>query len=182
MLVVDTTIKKALKEGFDVTRYSKSIIREFNEGFDTNVPVGYFEEKRFYVNNYKKAALLLLGVISEKFKRNLTSEQEILFNISDIIMQVYPSESMMLRVQKLENMKGEEAVAIYRDLLDVFIYDAADLIRKSGHDAINSFAEGEERETLVKYIDTLTTVKPVNVKDARRRIADKLIEDNKYEF
>lgn len=182
MLVVDTTIKKALKEGFDVTRYSKSIIKEFNEGFDTTVPEGYFSEKKYYIGNFKKAALLLLGVISEKFQRKLTSEQEILFNISDIIMQVYPSESMMLRAQKLESMKGAEAAAIYRDMLDVFVYDAADLIRKSAKDAINSFAEGDERETLIKYIETLTAIKPVNVKEARRRIADKLIEDNHYDF
>jgi alkylation response protein AidB-like acyl-CoA dehydrogenase len=182
MLVVDNTIKKALKEGFDVTRYSKSIIREFNEGFDNNVPEGYFVKKKYYINNYKKAALLLLGVISEKFKRNLTSEQEILFNISDIIMQVHPSESMLLRVQKLEKMKGAEAVQIYREMLDVFVYDAADLIRKSGHDAINSFAEGDERKTLIGYIDILTNTKPVNVKQARRKIADKLIDENKYVF
>jgi alkylation response protein AidB-like acyl-CoA dehydrogenase len=182
MLVVDTTIKKALKEGFDVTRYSKSIVKEFNDGFDTAVPEGYFNEKKYYIGNFKKAALLLLGVISEKFQRKLTSEQEILFNISDIIMQVYPSESMMLRTQKLESMKGPEAVAIYRDMLDVFVYDAADLIRKSAKDAINSFAEGDERETLINYIEALTKVKPVNVKDSRRRIADKLIEDNNYEF
>jgi alkylation response protein AidB-like acyl-CoA dehydrogenase len=182
MLVVDNTIKKALKEGFDVTRYSKSIIREFVEGFDMKAPDGYFEEKMYYINNYKKAALLLLGVISEKFKRNLTSEQEILFNISDIIMQVHPSESMLLRVQKLEKMKGAEAVQIYREMLDVFVYDAADLIRKSGHDAINSFTTGEERDTLIGYIDILTNTKPVNVKQARRKIAEKLIDENKYVF
>jgi len=182
MLVVDTTIKKALKEGFDVTRYSNSIQKEFSEGFDTNVPEGYYEERKYYVKNFKKAALLLLGTISETFKRNLTSEQEILFNVSDIIMQVYPAESSLLRLEKLEGMRGKEATMIYRDIVDVFIYDAAGLIHKAGHDAINSFAEGEQRDALIEKIDTLTKVAPVNVKDARRRIADKLIEDNKYEF
>jgi alkylation response protein AidB-like acyl-CoA dehydrogenase len=182
MLVVDTTIKKALKEGFDVTRYSKSILKEFEDGFDKKVPQGYFAEKMYYVKNFKKAALLLLGVISETFRRNLTAEQEILFNVSDIIMQVYPAESSLLRLEKLQSMKGEEAVTIYKDIVDVFIYDAAGSIRKAGHDAINSFAEGGRQEKLTGYIDTLTTVAPVNVKDARRRIADKLIDDNAYGF
>ncbi len=182
MLVVDTTIKKALKEGFDVTRYSNSILKEFNEGFDSTVPEGYFEEKMYYVRNFKKAALLLLGTISETFTRKLTAEQEILFNVSDIIMQVYPAESSLLRLQKIQQMKGEEAAAIYKDIVDVFVYDAADLIRKAGHDAINCFAEGEQRDTLISYIDTLTKVAPVNTRDARRRIADKLIDDNIYDF
>lgn len=182
MLVVDTTIKKALKEGFDVTRYSKTILKEFEDGFNTNVPEGYYAEKMYYVKNYKKAALLLLGTVSEKFSRKMSSEQEILFNVSDIIMQVYPAESALLRLQKLEGMKGADAVAVYRDMVNVFIYDAACAIRKAGYDAINSFAEGDERKKLIGYIDTLTDVAPVNVKESRRRIADKLIDDNNYEF
>lgn len=182
MLVVDTTIKKALKQGFDVTRYANSILKNMADESSAPAPEGYYEEKKYYIQNFKKAALLLLGVISETFKRKLTSEQEILFSVSDIIMQIYPAESSLLRLEKLENMKGEAGVKIYRDMVDVFVYDAASLIRKSGHDAINSFAEGEEREKLIGHIEQLTKVAPVNVKEARRRIANKLIDENKYTF
>lgn len=182
MLVVDTTIKKALKEGFDVSRYSRSVLNEFEEQATEKAPQEYFEEKRFYVRNFKKAALLLLGVVSDTFKRTLTSEQEILFNVSDIIMQVYASESALLRLEKLESPRGAEAVSIYRDIVDVFIYEAADLIRKNAVDAINSFAEGEERQKLVLIAEKLSAVAPVNTKEARRRLAAKVIDDNKYDF
>jgi hypothetical protein len=97
-------------------------------------------------------------------------------------MQVYPAESSLLRIEKLESMKGAEAVKIYKDIVDVFIYDAAGIIRKSGYDAINSFAEGDKFKKLTGYIDFLTSVAPLNIKAARRRIAAKLIEDNKYDF
>lgn len=182
MLVVDTTIKKALKEGFDVSRYSRSVLNEFEEQATEKAPQEYFEEKRFYVRNFKKAALLLLGVVSDTFKRTLTSEQEILFNVSDIIMQVYASESALLRLEKLESLRGAEAVSIYRDIVDVFIYEAADLIRKNAVDAINSFAEGEERQKLVLIAEKLSAVAPVNTKEARCRLAAKVIDDNKYDF
>jgi len=182
MLVVDTTIKKALKEGFDVTRYSNLILKEMENPHHEEVPTDYYGEKMHYVKNFKKAALLLLGVISETFDRKLTSEQEILFNVSDIIMQVYPAESTLLRIEKLEATKGAEAVKLYKDMLDVFISDAAAIIHKSGHDAINSFAEGDQHGKLADYIDHLSKVAPVNVKEARRRIAEKLIEENKYCF
>ncbi len=183
LLVVDTTIKKALKEGFDVIRYANYIIRvlkEVKEVEKTNL--SYYDEKKQYVRNFKKTALLLLGVISEKFQRKLTEEQEILFNISDIIMQSYAAESALLRVRKLGQINGEESVKIYKDIIDVFIYDVANNIRKAGMDAINSFAEGEEQEILIKRINFFTKVRAINVKDARRRIAEKLIEDNKYKF
>jgi hypothetical protein len=182
MLVVDTTIKKALKEGFDVSRYSHSILKELENKQEVAIPTDYYGEKKYYIRNFKKAALLMLGTVSETFQRNLTSEQEILFNVSDIIMQIYPAESSLLRIEKLEGMRGAEAVQIYKDIVDVFIYDAAGIIRKSGFDAINSFAEGEHYEKLTGYIDDLTKVAPINIKAARRRIAAKLIEDNKYDF
>ena len=60
--------------------------------------------------------------------------------------------------------------------------NASDKIRKSALDAIYSYAATADTAKLVKAADILTTVAGVNVKDARRRIADKLIEDNSYKF
>jgi len=97
-------------------------------------------------------------------------------------METYVAESLALRVQKLEDMKGAAGIALYRDILDVFVYDAADKIRKAVVDALYSFAAAEEAGDLVKVMEALTSVNGVNVKDARRRVADKLIEDNCYKF
>ena len=181
LLVSDTTIKKALKTGFDVVRYANSIVKNLNNEVDANVPKDdYFSEKRYYVSNFKKVALLLMGTLSEKLERNFLSEQEILSNISDIIMIVYGAESALLRVEKLESMKGREAVNLNKDILDVYIYDSACNMNKFAKDAINSFVTGEEQQIMLDRIDLFTKVAPVNIKEARRRIADKLIDENKY--
>ncbi len=183
LLVSDTTIKKALKTGFDVVRYANSIVKNINNEAEGVAPIGnYFEEKRHYVKNFKKTALLLLGTLSDKFQRNFLSEQEILFNISDVIMMVYGAESALLRVEKLEKINGTNAVGIYKDILDVYIYDSACHINKISNDAINSFVTGEENKIMAERIEMFTKVAPVNVKEARRRIANKLIEENKYNF
>ena len=79
-------------------------------------------------------------------------------------------------------MKGADDTNIYKDILDVNIYEAASKIKKSGLDAVNSFSEGEDLNSLTKGINIFTEVAGVNVKEARRRIADKLIENNKYSF
>ena len=67
-------------------------------------------------------------------------------------------------------------------MLDVYVYDTADLVRKSARDAFNSFANTELLEKLDNAVEKLTKVAGVNVKESRRRIADKLIEDNLYKF
>jgi len=95
-------------------------------------------------------------------------------------MEIYIAESLALRVEKLDSLKGN--VEIFRDMLDVYVYDTADLVRKSARDAVNSFAGAEESEKLNQAIEKLTLVAGVNVKEARRRIADRLIENNSYKF
>ena len=97
-----------------------------------------------------------------------------------MIMETYIAESLTLRIEKRELLKGN--VNIYRDILDVYIYDTADLIRKSARDAVNSFAAIDESEKLNEAIGKLTLVAGINVKEARRRIADSLIENNAYKF
>lgn len=183
LLVADTTIKKALRVGFDVVRYANHVVKEWGE-ISVREPVvhTYYEEKKYYVKNFKRIALFLLGAVSKKFERNLVEEQMILFNISDIIMNVYAAESTLLRVEKLEKMKGKKNVGLYRDILDVVVYDAANTISKAGSDAVNSFAEGDDQRIMLERIRRFTTVAPVNVKQARLRIADLLIEENRYAF
>ena len=66
--------------------------------------------------------------------------------------------------------------------LDVNIYEAAHKIRKAAFDAVHSFAAPELTCRLKKVMDILTGTECINIKDARRMIADKLIEDNTYRF
>ncbi|MCB0804458.1 MAG: acyl-CoA dehydrogenase family protein [Bacteroidales bacterium] len=182
LLVTETTIKKALKTGFDVVRYAESIIKNLEED-DVKTPQGnYFDIKRHVVKNYKKVALLLMGLLSKKLDRNILPEQEILMNISDVIMMIYGAESLLLRIEKLSGIKGEGEIALLKDILDVYVYDCGQLINKSAKDAVNSFIEGEELEITTDRIDIFTKVAPVNTKEARRRIADKVIGENQYCF
>jgi len=182
LLVVDTTIKKSLKSGFDVIRYATHIEKEIQEMEENGGDMSYYEEKRNAIKNFKRIALLLLGAVSKKFHRDMTEEQMILFNISDIIMHTYAAESTFLRTEKLEGLLGKEKISIYRDILDVYVYDSAHHILKSGLDAINSFTEGPERQTLTGYLRGFSRINPVDVKAARCRIAARLIEENRYCF
>jgi hypothetical protein len=125
----------------------------------------------------------MLGIYgaTKAFGKTFATEQEVQNNISNIIMDLYVAESLALRVKKLES-RGHQNINIYKDIVDVFVYDAAGRIRKNAMDAVNSFATEPELSKLANAVDRLCKVAPVNVKEARRRIADKLIEDNQYKF
>jgi alkylation response protein AidB-like acyl-CoA dehydrogenase len=183
LLIADTAMKRAMKGDFDLFGQAEKTygsLQSLSNGKTGGL--SYFDEKNHYVQNFKKIILIVMHGAVKKFDKQLVHEQEVMNNISDIMAETYVAESLALRVQKVEGMKGEAAAALYRDILDVFVYDSASKIRKSALDAIYAFAEPQEAIILAKSVETLTTVAGVNVKEARRRIADKLIEDNAYKF
>lgn len=181
LLAVDTLLKKGMKNEISLFEQARIACESRHEAASlTNK--GYFETKEAVVENLKKAALMLIPGISEAFGRKLADEEEILMNLSDMLMQIYGLESTMLRVKKLEQMKGGEYAAIYRDILDVLTHDVASAVLKAGKDAMVSFLPQEAVEDHVVALNKLCNIPAVNVKDSRRRIADKLIEENRYCF
>jgi alkylation response protein AidB-like acyl-CoA dehydrogenase len=181
LLVVDTAMKRAMKGEFDLFGKAESLFSDLDKISAEAVPgENYFDEKLRYINNFKKAILLCIHGAVKQFDKTLIQEQEVLNNIADMMMETYVSESLALRVKKLETLKGN--TDLYKDILDVNVYDTAEIVRKSAADAIYSFASDEQSAALINAIESLTKIRGVNVKDARRRIADKLIADNQYKF
>jgi alkylation response protein AidB-like acyl-CoA dehydrogenase len=180
LLVVEGAVKYAKKGQYDWFGEAQNLAS--NLGSITPVTPGEYWDVKFQaVRNFKSAIMLVANSFVSAFK-SIAQEQEIQNNLADMIMELYIVESMALRIAKLNNTKGEAAVALFKDMLDVKLNDSAHLIRKNGLDALASYAVGDEADKLLKAIDQLTSLPAVNVKDARRRIADKLIEENKYCF
>jgi alkylation response protein AidB-like acyl-CoA dehydrogenase len=183
LLVVDTAMKRAMKGDFDLFGEAEKLSTDLNNITDGKTPdEDYSEEKLRYTSNFKKATLLLIEKASKTFGKQLVQEQEVMNNLSEMIIQIYIAESAALRVQKMIGMKGDDAVSLYKKMLDVFIFDSSANIRKSATNAIYSITSGEEADKLAKAIEVLTKVAGVNTKDARRSIAEKLIDDNVYKF
>ena len=123
---------------------------------------------------------MVAGAAVQKLMANLQNEQEIIMNIADMSIYTYLSESALLRLIKMTNKKGEKETAIYRDIVFTYIHDAADYLHKAAKDAINGFATGDELRMMQIGLKRFTKTEPFNTKEARRRIADRLIEKGKY--
>ncbi|MDX9725263.1 MAG: acyl-CoA dehydrogenase family protein [Bacteroidales bacterium] len=181
LLVSDTAMKRAMKGDFDLFGEAERLFS--NPGVLTGQAQSeetYFDEKKRYCSNFKKIVLICIHGAMKNFGKGLVYEQEVMNNIAEMMMEVYLSESLALRIEKLEGLKGVNPV--YRDILDVNISDTAAILRKESADAINAFATGEMADSLITATEALSRVKGINVKEARRRIADKLIGDNIYKF
>lgn len=182
LLITDTALKRAQKGDYDLFGQAGQLIEQLNSITDgKSGNESYYQEKQRYIKNMKKCAMLAIHAATNTFGRKLVREQEVLNNIADIITEIYISESLALRVEKIETLKGD-AGSLYKDILDVYVFDAAGKVRKWATDAVYSIADGDEADALSRALSVLTTINGINVKEARRRIAAKLIEDNTYSY
>ncbi len=183
LVAIGELLKRAFKGELDLLTPAKEVGKELMQipDFGTGSE-SYFEKKHKLVKNFKKSILMVAGAALEKFKDKFQYEEELIMNAADMLMYTYAVESTLLRIEKLADKLSDEQLSIYKDILDVYAYDTAWRIWKIGVDAINAFAQGDEQQAMLMGMKRFTKVDPVNVKDARRRIADKMIEDAKYNF
>jgi len=181
LLVSDTAMKRAMKGDFNLFDKAAELFADIGKITPSEKSnLSYFDEKSGYTENFKKVILICIHAAVKQFNKTIIHEQEVMNNIAEMMMETYVSESLLLRIRKLESIRGNNAV--YRDILDVNVSDTSWKIRKSAYDAIFSISSEPEASQVLKAVDILTEVRGVNVKAARRRIADKLIEDNSYKF
>lgn len=183
LLTLDMTLKRAMKGKLDLMTPAMNVMKELMSIPDFgNDDEGAFAKEKKIILNMKKAILMAAGGAVQKLMMKIDTEQEILMNIADMAIETFVSESALLRVIKLAELRGEEAVALQIDMVRTYLTDAADRVNKSGKDAINGFAEGDEQRMMLLGLKRFTKTEPFNTKEARRRIAAKLIADNKYSF
>jgi alkylation response protein AidB-like acyl-CoA dehydrogenase len=181
LLTVDMILKRAMKGRLDIMGPALAVSKELMSIPDFgNTDESAFAKEKKTIRNFKKAILMTAGAAAQKLMMKLEHEQEILMNIADMTIDTFVAESSLLRAWKLADQRGEAAAAFELDIMRTFLYDAADRINKSGKDAINAFAEGDEQRMMLLGLKRFTKVDPFDSKSARRRIADRLINDNKY--
>jgi hypothetical protein len=145
-----------------------------------SVDDGAFAAEIKAVKNMKKAILMVAGAAVQKLMMQIENEQEILMHIADMAIETFVAESFLLRVMKLSEQTADNS--IYKDMLGCYLYDAADRILKSGKDAVNAFADGDEQRMILMGLRRFTKAQPFNSKEARRRIADVMIHRTSYPF
>ena len=183
MLTVDMILRRALKGELDLMGPAMQVAGELMSIPEmSSAPTGVFGLEHKYLEGFKKTILMVAGSAVQKLMQTLSKEQEVLMNIADMAIITYQAESVLLRVEKMIDLKGESACEAQIAIVKTFFYDAADKIDKAGKDALNSFAEGDELRMMLMGLKRFTKTEAFNPKTARQTIAGKLIEANNYCF
>ena len=183
LLIVKMILKKGTNGEIDLMSSIKRVAKELLTlpTFE-NTSKGLFTEEKKVLNNLKKAVLLVAGSVSEKLGNKIATEQEVMMNIADMIIETYVLESALLKTEKLVMKNGEKNTAEQIAMCINFQHQSVEKISKNGKEALYAISEGDEQKILLLGLKRFTKINASNLKENRRLIAKKLIETNKYCF
>ncbi|MEP6700184.1 MAG: acyl-CoA dehydrogenase family protein, partial [Bacteroidota bacterium] len=157
LLILDMTLKRAMGGRLDLMGPSMAVQKELMSipDFGADDEALFTKEKKI-VANLKKAILITSGAAVQKLMMKIENEQEVLMNIADMAIETFNAESVLLRVMKMADQRGETACQLFLDIMRVYLYDAADKVNKSGKDAVNSFSDGDEQRMILMGLKRFT--------------------------
>ena len=184
MLTIDMLMKRAMKGSIDLMTPATAVQKELMSipDFSDANDGGLFVKEKKALANLKKAGLMVAGFAVQKFMMKLSEEQEVLMNLADILIELYVAESTLLRVEKLIGQRGEAACEIQKEMAISYLHYAIEKAASCGRQAIMAFAEGDELRLLLMGLKRFTKIDAYNLKDARRKIANYVIEKGEYPF
>ena len=184
MLCIDMLLKRAMKGELDLMGPAMAVQQELMSipDFGGDEDDSLFAKEKKLLRNLKKAGLMVSGAAVQKYMDKLASEQEVLMNLADMLIEGYAAESTVLRVEKMVAAKGEEACALEIDMMRIYLNEATEKCVLAAKEAIYAISEGDTQRMMLMGLKRFTKTEPMNLKDARRRVADHMIKENKYPF
>jgi butyryl-CoA dehydrogenase len=130
------------------------------------------------VANAKKIGLFTMGTAVQKYMTALEEQQEVVANITDILMYAYAMESATLRAEKIAR-SGKNAENA-KDMAAVFAREAMDIIESASKTVLAACGEGDTLRGNLAILKRFAKYEPVNTIGLRKKIAARMIEAGKY--
>jgi len=135
------------------------------------------DEETRLVSNAKRIALFTIGIAYQRYAAELEKQQEVLMNVSDIIMETFAMESSLLRSRKLA-ASGKEAHAA--DMCAVFLRDAMNRIACSARNVIGTCSSKKALRQDAATLQKFAEHDPIDAITLRRNIARRLLAEGRY--
>ena len=184
LLITDMLMKRSMKGQLALIPAARKLLDEIlgmgpGEELLDDQPLG---EETKLVEGAKKVALLVAGSAVERFLMGLEKEQEVIGVLSNLVMDVYAMESLLLRTLKKLSARGTESSAAEVAATRVFIYDACDRTDVEAHRALARIAEGDTLRAQLAMLRRFLRRTPPDTIELRRRVADRALDLNRYPF
>jgi alkylation response protein AidB-like acyl-CoA dehydrogenase len=143
------------------------------------------DEEMRLVASFKKVALMVLGTAMQTYGAKLSDEQEVVSLAADVLIDVYASESAVLRARQACRARAPEerrqtAADLHVAAARTFVNDAAQRVEVSARNALAAMAEGDALRTLLSALRRVLKSAPLNTVVLRRQLADAATAGGRY--
>ena len=182
MLSVGMLIKKGMKGQIDLMGSVMKAANAFGQNTsDEIISDKHLSQEISIISKFKNLFLILLGNVVQKFGNELEKQQQILLSLSDILIEIYFSESALYRTLKNIDIQGIESQTTQENMVQFYVFEAYNTIHKSAREIILSISDGEEQEQLLKILNEKCSYnRHPNVIGLKTKIANKFIEENSF--
>jgi alkylation response protein AidB-like acyl-CoA dehydrogenase len=181
LIISGQLLRRAVKGDLALFPAAKKLMDEMlSPSLPEEPEEGVFSQERVALGNAKKAAIAVLGSAAQKYRDKVQEQQEVLAAASDIIMEIYGMESVILRTEKFIAGRGEAACSNHIDATRTFVNDSISRVEERAKTALAAMSEGDELRTMLAVLRRYMKYTPTNTIAARRRIADSMIEAGRY--
>ena len=183
MLSVGMLFKKSMRGDIDLMKAVMDVTSKISsEKSDENIdPDQILSLERQIIKNLKKIFLLISGYAFQKYGQELDKNQQVLIGLSNIMIEVYFSESAILRTLK-NNKKGAD-MKYQIDMTRIYVFEATEIVIKSSKELIANISKGNEQLNLMKSVHRLCRYDQIpDIISLKNRVADRVIVENQYCF
>lgn len=132
-------------------------------------PEDLVERLTYYLNNAKKAVLLVAGSAYDKYGIKLEEHQILLMALSDCLINIFVMESSLAAFAKNKTDSNSHLVQLVFD-------EGLFLVERLAREIVPMCAEGDTQRTVLAMIRRLLKFTPVNKEEMCNKIAEDLIK------
>src|SRR5437773_2359966 len=174
LLITGMLLKRAAAGHLPLYESARRVVDEVLSSSLPAEPSGLFGAELAAIAQAKKALLFTAGAAVQKFADAIRNEQEVLMHISNIVMEIYAMDTTIIRLVK------NELADPHADVARTFINDAMSRIDYAARQVLAAVAEGDALRTQLAALRRLLRWVPIDTVRTRQRIAEFLVESNRY--
>ncbi len=184
LLITDMLMKRSMKGELGLIPAAQRLLDEILSlpPADESEADGPLAEEAGLVGGSKKVALMVAGGAAQKYMQALADEQEVIGILSNLVMEVYAMESVLLRTLKKIGRRSATDCATECDAARSYIYDAADRMELEARRALARIAEGDTLRAQLAVLRRFLRRTPPDAIELKRRVANRAVEINRYPF
>ena len=183
MLIIQMLMKRAVAGTLPLMAAGAKLQEEILSGAPMeDSSDGQWTEENRIIQGAKKVFLMAAGAALQKYRDRLADQQEVIGALADIVLDIYPMESALLRAQKSVAARGKDSSGAIVAAAQVLLQDGAARVEANARTALAASVEGDMLRTQLAVLRRMIKREPADTIGLRRTVADAVLNANGYPF